>query len=60
MKSRILVAAVGVPLLLLLILWAPTAVLTAVVAAAAAIAGVELQRCVGGEKKGKIYNSDRN
>ena len=54
MKSRILVAAVGVPLLLLLILWVPTAVLAAVVAAAAAIAGVELQQCVGGEKKGSI------
>ncbi len=54
MKSRILVAAVGVPLLLLLILWAPTAVLALVLAAAAAIGGVELQQCVGGEKKGSL------
>ncbi len=50
MKSRILVAVVGVPVLAWAALWAPLAVVAVLLAALAGIAGTELQRCVGGGK----------
>ena len=50
MKSRILVAVVGVPLILLVVLWAPTWVLAAFLAALSAVAAWELMKCVGAGK----------
>ncbi len=50
MKSRLLVAAAGVPVLLYLVLWGPPLALLAALALLAGIGGGELYRCVGGEK----------
>lgn len=47
MKSRILVAVVGVPVLLYIVLWAPAPVLVFALALLAGIGGGELYRCVG-------------
>ena len=47
MRSRVLVSAAGVPVILLLILWAPLWALAGALAALAAIGGWELMRCVG-------------
>ena len=50
MKSRILVAVVGVPVLVWVVLWAPTLVMMAELALLAGIAAYELMRCVGLDK----------
>lgn len=50
MKSRILVALVGVPVLIWVALWAPSIVLMLALCVLAGIGGNELFRCVGGEK----------
>ncbi|MDE7011208.1 MAG: phosphatidate cytidylyltransferase [Oscillospiraceae bacterium] len=50
MKSRLLVAAIGVPLILWVVLWAPMEVFTAFLAALSAIAAWELMKCVGAQK----------
>ncbi|MBD5161057.1 MAG: phosphatidate cytidylyltransferase [Oscillibacter sp.] len=50
MKSRILVAAVGVPVLLYVVLWGPPPLLLGALALLAGIGGNELYRCVGGER----------
>ena len=47
MKSRLLVAVVGVPLILLVILWAPIMVLELMLMALTAIGAWELMNCVG-------------
>ena len=47
LKSRVLVAVVGVPVLLWVVLWAPELVLTLAVAALAVIGADELMKCVG-------------
>ena len=47
MKSRIFVAAVGVPLILLVVLWAPIWVFAVFLALLASIAAWELMKCVG-------------
>lgn len=47
MKSRLLVAAVGVPVLLWVILWAPLIVLEFMIALLSAIGAYELMKCVG-------------
>ena len=47
MKSRILVAVVGVPLILLVVLWAPIWVFAVFLAMLSAIAAWELMKCVG-------------
>ena len=47
MRSRVLVSVVGVPLILLVIFWAPVWVLAAALALLSAIAAFELMRCVG-------------
>ncbi len=53
MKSRILVAVVGVPVLVWVVLWAPTLVMMAALAILAGIGSWELVRCVnGGERCG--------
>ncbi|MBR3570061.1 MAG: phosphatidate cytidylyltransferase [Oscillibacter sp.] len=51
MNSRILVAVVGIPLLILIILWAPDWLICAALCALAALAGFELQKCVSGESR---------
>ena len=50
MKQRLIVAAVGVPLLLLILLWAPAWATSAMCALLAAVASYELMRAVGGEE----------
>ena len=52
MSSRILVAVVGVPLVILIVLWAPSWTICAALCALAGLAGLELQQCVSGEKRG--------
>ena len=47
LKSRVLVAVLGVPVLLWVVLWAPQAVLVLAVAALAIIGADELMKCVG-------------
>ena len=56
MKSRLLVAAVGVPLILIIMLWAPVWVLAVMLAALAVIAADELMKCVGaGQEKPLLF-----
>lgn len=50
MKSRILVAVVGVPVLVWVVLWAPALVMMAALALLAGIAAYELMQCVGLDK----------
>jgi len=47
MRSRLLVAAVGVPLILVVILWAPIGVLNLLLAVLSAIGAWELMNCIG-------------
>ena len=47
MKSRILVSVIGVPLILVVVLWAPIWVMAAFLTALSAIAAWELMQCVG-------------
>lgn len=54
MNTRILVAVVGVPVILLIVLRCPPAVLCAALCALAGLAGMELQRCVGGQRRGAM------
>lgn len=49
MKSRLLVAAVGIPLILWAILWAPLLVLELVLALLSAIGAYELMKCVNAQ-----------
>ena len=51
LKSRVLVSVVGVPLLLWVVLGAPTIVMMAALCLLAGIGAVELQQCVSGERK---------
>lgn len=50
MKSRLLVAAVGIPFILWAILWAPLVVLELVLSLLSAIGAYELMKCVGAHK----------
>lgn len=54
MKSRILVAVVGVPVLVWVVLWAPTLVMMAALAILAGIGATELQKCVSGVKRSEL------
>lgn len=54
MKSRILVAVIGVPVLVWVVLWAPPAVMLAALCVLAGIGGLELQRCVSGVEWSEI------
>jgi len=54
LKSRVLVAVVGIPVLLWIILWAPKLVIMIALAVLAGIGAMELQQCVSGVKKGEI------
>lgn len=53
LQSRILVAAVGIPALLYVVLAAPPFVMMAALAILACAGGCELQQCVGGKDKDK-------
>lgn len=50
LQSRLLVSVIGVPLLLWVVLWAPSVVLLIAVTLLAGIGAMELQQCVGGAK----------
>ena len=54
LKSRVLVSVVGVPLLLWVVLGAPTIVMMAALCLLAGIGAVELQQCVSREKKSSL------
>lgn len=54
MKTRILVAVVGIPVLAYVVLWAPPAVMLVALMLLAGIGGAELQRCVSGVKNGSM------
>lgn len=54
MKSRILVAVLGVPLLVYIVLWAPPILMMAALCVLAGIGAMELQQCVGGVKRGEL------
>ena len=54
MKSRVLVAVVGVPLLLYVVLAAPSMVMGLALVLLAGIGGVELQQCVSGKGKREL------
>ena len=54
LKSRVLVAVVGIPVLLWIVLWAPKLVIMIALAVLAGIGAMELQQCVSGVKKGEI------
>ena len=56
MKSRILVAVVGVPVLVWVVLWAPSIVMLFALCLLAGIGGEELQQCVGGVKHNRLTN----
>ena len=49
LQSRVLVAVIGVPVLVYVVLWAPSAVMMAALCALAGIGGLELQRCVSAQ-----------
>ena len=46
LQSRVLVAVIGVPVLVYVVLWAPSAVMMAALCVLAGIGVLELQRCV--------------
>lgn len=54
MKSRILVAVVGVPVLLYVVLAAPPIVMMAALCVLAGIGAIELQQCVSGVKRSEL------
>ena len=54
MKSRILVAVVGVPVLLYVVLAAPPLLMMAALCVLAGIGAMELQRCVSGVKRSEL------
>ena len=51
MNTRILVAVIGIPLIILIILYSPGAVICAALCVLAGLAGMELQQCVSGKRR---------
>lgn len=51
MKSRILVAVIGIPVLIYVVLWAPSIVMMIALCLLAGIGNMELQQCVSGVKR---------
>ena len=49
LQSRVLVAVIGVPVLVWVVLWAPPVVMLAALCALAGIGGMELQKCVSAQ-----------
>ncbi len=54
LQSRVLVAVIGVPVLVWVVLGAPPVVLAAAVGLLAGIGGIELQRCISGVKNSSL------
>lgn len=54
LKSRVLVAVVGVPVLLWVVLWAPSIVMMAALCVLAGFGAMELQQCVSGVKRSEL------
>ena len=54
LQSRVLVAVIGVPVLVYVVLWAPSIVMMAALCVLAGIGGLELQRCVSGVKQSEM------
>ena len=54
MKSRLLVAVIGVPVLLWAVLWAPPLAMMAALMLLAGVGALELQQCVSGEKRSEL------
>lgn len=54
LQSRVLVAVIGVPVLVWVVLWAPPFVMTLALMALSAVAADELQNCVSGEKHSRM------
>ena len=54
MRSRVLVSVIGVPIILVVILWAPVWVLAVALALLSAIAAFELTRCVDTAGEGRV------
>ena len=54
LKSRILVAVLGVPVLVWVVLWAPSIVMMIALCLLAGIGGMELQQCVSGVKRSEL------
>ena len=56
MKSRILVAVVGIPALLYVVLAAPSIVMMTALCILAGVGAMELQQCVGGVKRSELVS----
>ena len=62
MGQRVLVAVIGVPVLVYVVLWAPMVVMAAALCILAGVGAWELQQCVGGgnrhgwESLGVLYS----
>ena len=56
LQSRVLVAVIGVPVLVWVVLWAPSVVMMIALCLLAGIGGEELQQCVGGVKHNRLTN----
>lgn len=54
LQSRVLVAVIGVPVLVWVVLWAPPIVMTVALMILAAVAAYELQACVSGGEHGPL------
>ena len=54
LQSRVLVAVIGVPVLVWVVLWAPSLVMMAALALLAGIGAMELQKCVSGVKRSEL------
>ena len=54
LQSRVLVAVIGVPVLVWVVLWAPSLVMMAALAILAGIGAMELQKCVSGVKRSEL------
>jgi phosphatidate cytidylyltransferase len=54
MFQRVLVAVIGVPILVYVVLWAPVLVMAAALMLLAGIGAMELQRCVSGVKRSEL------
>ena len=56
MKSRILVAVLGVPVLIYVVLWAPSIVMMTALCLLAGVGSMELQQCVSGVKRSRLVS----
>ena len=56
LQSRVLVAVIGVPVLVWVVLWAPSIVMLIALCLLAGIGGEELQKCVSGVKHNRLTN----